>query len=269
MKIPTIKQIIVRITAIIASIELAIMIVFMYMSSGIGPYVATFLAFLNVTILVVLSTPIIYFWIIKPYVVAHGNVLDQVNYMAYHDPLTELPNRRLLVSFLEKLMPGFVRHKSYGALMFIDLDGFKIINDKNGHDAGDAILIEIAKRLKFLLRAEDIVSRVGGDEFVVVLGQLDADEQTANNKLLFISERIQKELSKAINFKNMTLQIGSSIGLCLLTPERTSVEAALKDADTAMYRAKQAGKGCTVVFNNGQKAPALHLHTNNVLHLAT
>jgi two-component system cell cycle response regulator len=129
------------------------------------------------------------------------------------------------------------------------LDGFKIINDKKGHDAGDAILIEIAKRLKSLVRTEDIVSRVGGDEFIIVLGQLDADEQAANNEALLISERIRKELSKAINFKSMTLQIGSSIGLRLLKPELISAEAVLKDADTAMYRAKQAGKGRIVVFD--------------------
>lgn len=246
MKTPTIKQIIVRITAIIILVELFIMIAYMYRSFNLGPYAA---AFLNVTMLVVLSVPIIYLWIIEPYVVAHDDALSQIKHMAYHDPLTELPNRRLLVEFLEKLMPVFVRHKSYGALLFIDLDGFKIINDENGHDAGDAVLIEVAKRLTLLVRAEDIISRIGGDEFIVVLDRLGTNERAANKEALMIAERIQKELSKITNFKGMALQIGSSIGLRLLTPEQVSVEAVLKDADTAMYRAKKAGKGCIVVFN--------------------
>jgi predicted signal transduction protein with EAL and GGDEF domain len=121
MKIPTIKQIIMRITAIIALVELAIMIFFVNKSFDLGLYAE---AFLDVTILVVLSTPIIYIWIIKPYIVAHDEVVDQINFMAYHDPLTQLANRRLLSEYLEKLMSSLVRYKFYGALLFIDLDGF-------------------------------------------------------------------------------------------------------------------------------------------------
>jgi diguanylate cyclase (GGDEF)-like protein len=117
-----------------------------------------------------------------------------------------------------------------------------------GHDAGDAILIEVAKRLNSIVRNEDIVSRVGGDEFVVVLSQLDTDEQLVNSMALVVAERILKGLNKEINFKNTSLQIGASIGLRLLVPEIISAESALKDADTAMYRAKRAGKGHVVVF---------------------
>jgi len=246
MKIPTMKQIIMRIIAIIALIELAIMVILVSIPFDLGSFLE---AILDVTLLAVLSTPIIYIWIIKPYINAHEEVVDKVNHMAYHDQLTQLANRNLLLEYLEKLVSSDVRYKLYGALLYIDLDGFKIINDNNGHDAGDAILIEVAKRFQFLVRAEDIVSRVGGDEFIIVLGHLNADKKTANNKALLTSERIQKELSKAINFKSMTLQISSSIGIRLLAPERTSVDVILKDADTAMYRAKQAGKGGIVVFN--------------------
>ena len=235
-----------RIIAIIALIELAIMVILVSIPFDLGSFLE---AILDVTLLAVLSTPIIYIWIIKPYINAHEEVVDKVNHMAYHDQLTQLANRHLLLEYLEKLVSSDVRYKLYGALLYIDLDGFKIINDNNGHDAGDAILIEVAKRFQLLVRTEDIVSRVGGDEFVIVLGQLNADKKTANNKALLTSERIQKELSKAINFKNMTLQISSSIGIRLLSPERTSVDVILKDADTAMYRAKQAGKGGIVVFN--------------------
>lgn len=245
MELPTTKTIVMRITAIIALVELVIMIAFANLPFDIEVYAAVFL---DVVILVMLSTPLIYILIIKPYVVARDDAIHQISHMAYHDSLTQLANRRLLKEHLEKLISRFVRGKSYGALLFIDLDGFKVINDKNGHDAGDATLIEVAKRLNSIVRNEDIVSRVGGDEFVVVLSLLDTDEQLANNKALVVAERILKGLKKEINFKNTSLQIGASIGLRLLAPEVISAESALKDADTAMYRAKRAGKGHVVVY---------------------
>lgn len=247
MKIPTIKNIIIRITAIIAVVEFAIMLGFANFKFDIGVYTE---ALLDVAILVILSTPMIYIWIIKPYVVARDDALHQISHMAYHDSLTQLANRRLLIEYMEKLISGYVRGKSYGALLFIDLDGFKAINDTNGHDAGDAVLIEVAKRLNYFVRKEDIVSRVGGDEFVVVLSQLDTDEKLADNKAMMIAERILKGLNKEINYKNISLQIGASIGLRLLTPERVSAESALKDADTAMYSAKQAEKSHIAVHNS-------------------
>lgn len=241
------KNIIIRITAIIAFVELAIMLVLSNLPFDIGVYAEVIL---DVAILIILSTPMIYIWVIKPYVVARDDALHQISHMAYHDPLTQLANRRLLIEYLEKLISTYVREESCGALLFIDLDEFKEINDKNGHDAGDAILIEVAKRLNSFVRKEDIVSRVGGDEFIVVLSQLDQGEQQENNKALVIAERILKVLNKDINFENTSLQIGASIGLRLLVPERISAESALKDADTAMYRAKRAGKGRIVVYCN-------------------
>ena len=246
MEIPTKKNIILRITAIIALVEFAIMLGFANLTFDMGVYAE---AILDVAILVIFSTPMIYIWIIKPYVIARDDAIHQITHMAYHDSLTQLANRRLLIEHLEKLMSRFVREKSYGALLFIDLDGFKVINDKHGHDAGDAILIEVAKRLNSIVRNEDIVSRVGGDEFVVVLSKLDTDEQLINSKALIIAERILKGLNKEINFKNTSLQIGASIGLRLLSPEKISAESALKDADIAMYRAKRAGKGHIVVYS--------------------
>jgi two-component system cell cycle response regulator len=245
MEIPTQKIIIMRITAIIALVELVIMLGFANLTFNIGTYVEVIL---DVAILVTLSTPMIYIWIIKPYVVARDDAMHQITHMACHDSLTQLANRHFLEEFLEKMISRFVRDKSYGALLFIDLDGFKVINDMNGHDAGDATLIEVAKRLNSTVRNEDIVSRVGGDEFVVVLSYLGTNNQLANNKALMLAERILNELNKEVNFKNTTLQIGASIGLRILAPERISSEFALKDADTAMYRAKRAGKGHVVVY---------------------
>ncbi len=256
MNIPTLKQIVIRITVIIAVIELAIMMVFQVTNHNLGPFTE---ALLDVILLVVLSTPMIYFWVIKPYVVQHEKVVIQTTHMAYHDPLTQLANRHLLSEFSTKLISNHARNKLYGALLVIDLDGFKLINDKYGHDAGDAVLIEIGTRLKSLVRIHDIVSRLGGDEFVVVLGQLAGDEQSAHNSALLKTESIAKALRKTILFNDMELQIDSSIGLRLLTPQETSIESIIKDADTAMYKAKQAGKGNIVVFE-----PASNVINSNI-----
>lgn len=244
MKIPSKKNILTRIIIIIAFVELVIMIGFANLTLNIGVHAE---AILDVILLVLLSTPVIYIWILKPYVVANDHAIHQISHMAFHDSLTKLANRHLLKEFLEKVMSDLTRRESFGALLFIDLDGFKVINDKNGHDSGDATLIEIAKRLNSNARSEDIVSRVGGDEFVVVLSHLNADEEQAKSKALGFAERILKALKKEIYYKNTLLYVDASIGLRLLDPEVISVESVLNDADAAMYRAKGSGKGHIVV----------------------
>jgi len=148
-----------RISIIIALVELTMMIIFVNLPFDMADYVEVIL---DVIILVVLSTPIIYIWIIKPYVNAHNKVLNEINHMSFHDPLTQLANRRMLTEYLEKQISNHMRRGIYGALLFIDLDGFKLINDNNGHEAGDAVLIETATRLNSYSRIEDIVSRIGG-----------------------------------------------------------------------------------------------------------
>jgi len=245
MEILSKKNIIKRIAVIIALVEFVIMLAFANLTYDIGIYAE---ALLDVAILVILSTPMIFIWVIKPYVVARDEALHQISHMAYHDSLTQLANRRLLKEYLEKSISRLVREKSFGALLFIDLDGFKSINDENGHDAGDATLIEVAKRLNTIVRNEDIVGRVGGDEFVVVLSQLDTDSQVANKKALTFADRILIELRKEISFKSASFQVGASIGLRILAPERITAEVALKDADTAMYHAKRTKKGHVVVY---------------------
>lgn len=230
-------QIILRITAIIILVELSIVYIFSYVTFEPGSYVDPIL---HVILLTVFSSLIIYIWVIGPFIVAQNDYIEQIDHLAHNDPLTKLPNRRLLLDFTEKLISSFVRHKYYGALLFIGLDGFKSINDNHGHNAGDVVLIEVAKRLLSLVRAEDVVGRVGSDEFVVVLDQLSIDEIRAKDRASHVCERIQEKLSQPIDYKNIPLHIGSSIGLCLMTPERKGVELVLKDANTDMYRAKNA-----------------------------
>jgi two-component system cell cycle response regulator len=236
-------QIVLRLLVIVALVELAIMIGFAMLPLELEDYVS---AILDTAILVLVSAPIIYFWIIKPYEAAHEALVEQIQHLAHHDPLTQLPNRRLLSEFLQKLLAGVARHGYFGALIFVDLDGFKAINDNHGHDAGDEVLLAVAQRLSKFVRTGDIVARLGGDEFIVVLDRLDRDGEEAKRKAWLTCERIQKELRKSISFQSVKLRIDASIGLRMLRPEPTTTDRVIREADAAMYRAKQEGKGRVV-----------------------
>ena len=133
-------------------------------------------------------------------------------------------------------------------MLLIDLDGFKLVNDSYGHEAGDAVLVEIAKRLQSIVRSEDIVGRLGGDEFIVLLHRLGGDERLAHDRALRVAETLIKTISKPFYFNGKTLQVGASIGVRLLGFEEQDTETAISEADSAMYRAKEAGRGCAVFF---------------------
>ena len=244
MQTPTIKTIILRITLIIALAELIVML----MLGGISHDLSAFReAMLDALVLVGLSTPIIYIWVIKPYVLARDEAVEKITFMAFHDPLTQLPNRRLLSEHLKISLARINRNDISGALLLIDMDGFKSINDSSGHDAGDAILIEIANRLQSCLRGEDIACRLGGDEFIVLLSELNFDKEIAQQQVMQIATRIQNAIVQPIEL-HKTFQLGASIGIRMLGEEKTTVERVIKEADVAMYRAKQAGRGGIIVF---------------------
>lgn len=175
---------------------------------------------------------------------------EQVHQMAFHDPLTRLPNRRLFIDRLSQIMAASSRSACFGALMFIDLDDFKPLNDAYGHDVGDLLLIQVAERLKCSVREMDSVARFGGDEFVVMLGQLDIDEAESIAQAENIAEKLRVALSEpyALN----TGHVGdfdmafeycctASIGITLIKPQEATQGGILKRADMAMYRAKHAG----------------------------
>ena len=132
---PTTKQVIVRIVTIISSAEFLVMLLLGIIPLEVSIYSE---AVLDLALLALLSTPLIYIWVINPFVTARDEALDQFNHLAHTDPLTQLPNRRLLSTHLEKFIAGAVRHKVRGAALLMDLDGFKDVNDIHGHDAGDA-----------------------------------------------------------------------------------------------------------------------------------
>ena len=157
--------------------------------------------------------------------------------LALHDPLTGLPNRRLLEDRIEHTLQQSARQRGKSAILYLDLDGFKAINDSYGHGYGDDILKMVATRLVSASRKEDTVARIGGDEFVIVLGNLagkgDAREPAA--KLIEV-------ISEPYFINDLTLRLSTSIGIAIYPDDAGSVESLLGAADTALYEAKRAGK---------------------------
>ncbi|PLY41508.1 diguanylate cyclase response regulator [Janthinobacterium sp. ROICE36] len=157
--------------------------------------------------------------------------------LALHDPLTGLPNRRLLEDRIEHTLQQSARSRGKSAILYLDLDGFKAINDSYGHGYGDDILKMVAARLVGASRKEDTVARIGGDEFVIVLGNLagkgDAREPAA--KLIEV-------ISEPYFINDLTLRLSTSIGIAIYPDDANTVESLLGAADTALYEAKRSGK---------------------------
>ncbi|WP_377705739.1 diguanylate cyclase domain-containing protein [Pseudoduganella sp. UC29_71] len=157
--------------------------------------------------------------------------------LALHDPLTGLPNRRLLEDRIATTLQHAARHQHKAAVMYLDLDGFKAINDTHGHACGDEILKLVAGRLVGSSRKEDTVARVGGDEFVIVLGEVSTlgDAQEPASKLIEV-------VSEPYQVGALTLQLSTSIGIALYPEHADNVQALIEKADQALYDAKRAGK---------------------------
>jgi diguanylate cyclase (GGDEF)-like protein len=177
--------------------------------------------------------------------------LDQVRKMAFHDALTGLPNRRLLGDRLAQAMAASKRNVHYGALIFLDLDNFKPLNDLHGHETGDQLLLDAAKRLLACVRETDTVARFGGDEFVVLLSGLNTDLVESTNRARAIAENIRSSLEVPYRLTvkqegkqptSLEHQCTASIGVALFLGQNSSPVEVLKWADTAMYQAKEAGR---------------------------
>jgi diguanylate cyclase (GGDEF)-like protein/PAS domain S-box-containing protein len=174
---------------------------------------------------------------------------EKVREMAFHDPLTGLPNRSLLIDRLLQTMASGKRDGTYSALMFIDLDNFKPLNDTHGHAVGDLLLIEVADRLKRCVREADTVARVGGDEFVMMLSNLNADKAESTSQATIVAEKVRMAL--AAPYRLLAKHHGqventvehlctASIGVALFMD--ADVDEVLIKADAAMYEAKDAGR---------------------------
>ena len=176
---------------------------------------------------------------------------EQIRQLAFYDALTQLPNRRLLNDRLEQAMAASKRSGRYGALMFLDLDNFKPLNDTHGHDVGDLLLIEVARRITGCVREMDTCARFGGDEFVVILSELVTDKTESTTQARIVAEKIHAALAEPYRLKiqpegkaetTVEHHCTSSIGIVLFVDHEASAEDILKWADMAMYQAKEAGR---------------------------
>lgn len=172
-----------------------------------------------------------------------------IHQLAFYDPLTNLPNRRLLHDRMEIALRVSARSGSYGAILMLDLDNFKVINDTKGHDVGDRLLVETAQRIKGCLRQADTVARLGGDEFVVMLVDLDADPGKAAIQAEGIGEKILQSIRRPCMLANLTHQNSASIGVALFLDHGTTTDDLLKRADLAMYQAKSQGRNTQRFFD--------------------
>ncbi len=218
------------------------------------PLPIIFEAILSPVLLVIISTAMIYYWIIKPFESERTTAMVQVNYLAHTDPLTQLANRRLVVTQLEKLISESIRYADYSAVLLLDLDGFKKVNDQYGHDAGDAVLVELAKRLSILVRSEDMVGRIGGDEFIVLISRMGTSEQRAYDKAQQTAKKLIELIGAPFVYQDNTLSVGVSIGVRLLGQELLNTEIAIRDADRSMFQAKKSGGNQAVIFEQEKNA---------------
>ena len=232
----SVGQVVARVVLIISIAEIFIMLSISQLTLTISPVTV---AFLDGLMLLVLSTGPIFFWVVRPFAHAHEEASKQIGHLAYHDPLTDLPNRRMLFEHLERALAACARHRNYSAVMLLDLDGFKQINDDHGHDMGDYFLRQIAEALQGSKRKEDIVARLGGDEFVILAQQLGTSRDDAEIKARAISTKLQRATLEPVKFEDQELQVGCSIGVRLLGPRRISAAQAIREADIAMYGAKR------------------------------
>jgi diguanylate cyclase (GGDEF)-like protein/PAS domain S-box-containing protein len=174
----------------------------------------------------------------------------KMSHLAQHDYLTDLPNRVLLHDRLAQAL-NMIEWGVSGAVLFIDLDHFKKINDSLGHQAGDNVLQEVAKRLSDIVRGDDTVSRQGGDEFVVLLHRL-ADPRDAAR----VAEKLIAAIERPILFEGQELDLSASVGIALFPQDSRDLETLMKQADTALYHAKQSGRGCYSYFTHLMSARA-------------
>ncbi len=181
---------------------------------------------------------------------------ERIHNLAFYDSLTALPNRRLLMDRLEHALLTSGRSRQYGALLFLDIDHFKTLNDTRGHATGDQLLVDIGHRLGACVREMDTVSRLGGDELVVLIESLGEHESGAVTQAKTIAEKIHASLNEPYWLKGMDQGYhgSASIGLTLFRGQETPLDTLFKQADMAMYQAKDAGRNAIRFFNPAMQA---------------
>jgi diguanylate cyclase (GGDEF)-like protein/PAS domain S-box-containing protein len=190
----------------------------------------------------------------------------RIRRLAYFDPLTDLPNRSLLMDRLNQELQRTHRNGGHVALLFLDLDRFKVINDSMGHAVGDRLLAEAARRLQSCIRAEDTVARMGGDEFTIILSGLNS-RGTAESAAAHVSRKVMSALTAPFELEGREVFISTSIGIAVYPEDGETSAELLKNADTAMYHTKDAGKNGYQFYTESMNARALErLDLQNALH---
>jgi len=174
---------------------------------------------------------------------------SEIHHLAFYDPLSQLPNRRLLLDRLRQAVITSARNQTGGALLFIDLDNFKTLNDTKGHGIGDLLLIEVAKRLHACVREVDTLSRFGGDEFVLLLEDLSGEIAQAAMQARGVGEKVLEALSQPYVLEGHEFHSSSSMGITLFINYKDKLDELLKQADTAMYEAKRSGRNTLRFFD--------------------
>lgn len=177
---------------------------------------------------------------------------ETIHHLAYHDPLTDLPNRRMYVQHLNREIMQAKRFGSKLAVLFLDMDRFKDINDSFGHEIGDLLLVEAAKRLRSCVRPGDIVARLGGDEFTILLNQIAAPEEAGN-----VGDRILRLFQQPFDLNGHVFTISCSIGISLFPQDADNADDLLKRADTALYSIKSSGRNGFAFFDPSMEAKSL------------
>ncbi len=181
------------------------------------------------------------------------NADDEIRQLAFYDVLTKLPNRRLLMDRLQTALAFSARTRHFGALLFLDMDRFKTINDTLGHDHGDIMLQQVALRIQSCLREADTVARLGGDEYVVILHDLDANAAIATRKSARVAEKIRLALAAPYQLNDHERYSSPSIGVCMYLGNEVEAEELLKGADVAMYKAKDDGRNLVRFFDHAMQ----------------
>ena len=205
-------------------------------------------AFTDAFLLVILTTPAIYFFVIKPFVEVSDEAIVHINHLVHTDGLTKLANRSLISEYLELFAVANTQHKTYAAVMLIDVDGIIAINESDGLAAGDAVIVKVGERLKHNVRGDDVVGRLGGAVYIVLLRKLGTEEKIAHYITQFVADKLIAQVMQPVDFNSKSFKISVNFGVRVFGAGQTDAQQLIRDAETAMTHAKEIGKGSTVFF---------------------